>query len=469
MKRWMTLLLCALASVNVLAQPPAAPLLTPEQELWVSHARQERKNGWIFLHVEGGAEERGFQHGYLLAKEIQEGIRIQIAVWEYQSALPWGWMVKESNRLFASRIDPEFRRELEGIAAGMTSAGLPMDLDQLIAYNASAEFLGSWWPTVKDTISPNAPAPRKESCSSFIATGDMTKDGGIVLAHNTWSDYYYAVFNVVLDLKPDSGHTILMQTSAGLIHSGTDFFITDAGLVGSETTIGDFFPFDPEGVPEFVRMRRATQYASSIDEWCDIMKRGNNGGYANSWLIGDTRTNEIARLELGLKFTPLEKKKNGYFSGSNIAENLQLLRFETRTNELNIRNPSVARRVRWGQLMKKYKGMIDASVAQKLLSDHRDSYFNVDNPGSRSICGHWELDNQASGLEEPYLPLGAYDGKVVDSRMASRMSILARWGSSCGMAFRAEAFLESHPQYGWMAGLIKDRPAEPWTRFSSSK
>jgi len=29
------------------------------------------------------------------------------------------------------------------------------------------------------------------------------------------------------------------------------------------------------------------------------MKVQNNGGYANAWLIGDIKTNEIARLELG--------------------------------------------------------------------------------------------------------------------------------------------------------------------------
>ena len=90
-----------------------------------------------------------------------------------------------------------------------------------------------------------------------------------------------------------------MQTSPGWIHSGTDFFITDAGLVGSETTIGGFHGFSEWGIPEFVRMRRATQDAGNIDEWCEIMKKGNNGGYANAWLLGDVNTREIARLGAG--------------------------------------------------------------------------------------------------------------------------------------------------------------------------
>lgn len=44
------------------------------------------------------------------------------------------------------------------------------------------------------------------------------------------------------------------------------------------------------------------------------MSEGNNGGYANSWLVGDRKTGEIARLELGLKNKPLERTKDGYCS-----------------------------------------------------------------------------------------------------------------------------------------------------------
>jgi len=36
----------------------------------------------------------------------------------------------------------------------------------------------------------------------------------------------------------------------------------------------------------------------SIDEYTKIMLDGNNGGYANDWLIGDRKTNEVAQLEL---------------------------------------------------------------------------------------------------------------------------------------------------------------------------
>ena len=147
-------------------------------------------------------------------------------------------------------------------------------------------------------------------------------------------NYVGALPRVVQDIAPAKGHRMLWQTTAGWIHSGTDFFITDAGLVGSETTIGGFKGFDTNGIPEFARMRRATQDAGSLDQWCEIMKVGNNGGYANAWLLGDVNSREIARLELGLKYVGYEKKRDGYFIGSNVAEDRKLLKLETERNDV---------------------------------------------------------------------------------------------------------------------------------------
>src|SRR5438477_12943703 len=202
-------------------------------------------------------------------------------------------------------------------------------------------------------------------------------------------DYGDILPQIIQDILPAKGHRILWQTTAGWIHSGTDFFITDAGLVGSETTIGNFEGFETNGLPEFTRMRRATQDAGSIEQWCEIMKRGNNGGYANAWLLGDVKTHEIARLELGLKNVGYEKKSDGYFVGCNIAEDRKILRLETERSDTDIRTSSVARRVRWNELMKKYSGKIDLESAKDFEADHFDSYRGKLRPGCRSLCGHF--------------------------------------------------------------------------------
>ena len=95
--------------------------------------------------------------------------------------------------------------------------------------------------------------------------------------------------------------------------------------------------------------------------------------------------------------------------------------------------------------------------------------MNTFSPDSRTICGHFELDGQASGTLEPFLPVGAYDGKVIDATMAKNMSFVARWGSPCGIPFYANKFLEEHPQFDWMNGLLKDRPSQPWTTFKTGE
>jgi hypothetical protein len=53
--------------------------------------------------------------------------------------------------------------------------------------------------------------------------------------------------------------------------------------------------------------------------------------------------------------------------------------------------------------------------------------------------------------------------------MAKQMSFAARWGSACGAPFDAVKFLEQHPQFDWMAGIVKSRPSQPWTEFRAGE
>jgi Phospholipase B len=460
------------AVLAVESSTPAQPL-TDLQRAWLATAYRHEKAGWIFLHIEGEPRERGFQHGYLLAKEIAECLRVRRAVWYHNTAMDWTDLLKETARFVTPFIDPENREELLGIVDGLQAAGVAATLDDLVAYNAHFELEWYWWPEVAKKLDGaatvvNAPS---QGCSSFIATGSMTRDHGVVLGHNTMNDYVEAYINVIMDLAPAKGHRILMQTAPGWIHSGTDFFITDAGLVGSETTIGGFHGFTEWGIPEFVRMRRATQDAASIDEWCAIMKQGNNGGYANAWLLGDVDTGEIARLELGLTQVGFERTRDGCFLGSNIAENLKLLRRETNADECDIRASRVARRVRWKQLMAENRGRIDVALAKAFEADHFDPYAKAVRPGGRTLCAHFELETEWGPEPEaiPYAPGGSEDAKVVDTAMAKRMSFAAHWGPACGRAFEARKFLQDHPQFDWLEGLLKDLPSEPWVEFTAGE
>ncbi len=440
-----------------------AQISTVDQEkTWLAKAYRYDENGWIFLHTEGAPFERGFQRGYLTANEICEFLRTLAYTEEFQTGHDLSFFVQASARLFKTNVPAEYVQEMRGMVAGMERAGKKVTYEQMLYMNGFLDILWYWWPQQKKRSAGDHPG-----CSAFIATGDATADGRIVMAHNSWVGYAQGKSaNIIIDIVPERGHRILMQSWGPCIYSATDFFLTGAGLIGTETTIGEFEHFDRRGTPVFVRARQAMQYANSIDEWADILIRKNSGAYANSWLLGDIKTGEIACLELGLKHHGLEKKKNGYFTGSNVTANMKILRLETEGTWDDVRNGCVARRVRWEELMKENYGKIDVFLARRMLADHYDAYLQKEQPGCRTICGHGELDDgHVPGSGSAYRPSGAFDGKVINSHMAQNWQLWAKWGGSCDLGFNAADFLQKHHQYDWLTGYLPDFPAQPWTIF----
>jgi len=238
----------------------------------------------------------------------------------------------------------------------------------------------------------------------------------------------------------------------------------------TETTISQFSGFDPNGIAEFVRARKAMQYASSIDDFARIMKEGNNGGYANTWLVADRKTGEIGSLELGLKNVTLQTTKDGYFVGSNFPINEKLVKEETDFQVKDLSNSANARHVRWDELMAEYKGKIDVTAGERFLSDHYDSFDKKEEPDERSICGHIDLSPRGiSGWEPPYGTAGAIQAKVTDAAMTARMSLMASMGHSCGLHFKAADHLSAHPEFAWEKDILQDLDSHPWTEFQVTK
>jgi hypothetical protein len=240
--------------------------------------------------------------------------------------------------------------------------------------------------------------------------------------------------------------------------------------MGTETTISGFSGYLADESPEFLRLRQAIQYADSLDEFVTLMEQDNNGGYANSWLLGDQKNGEIMRFELGLKYSHVDRTDSGYYLGFNSATDLRIRNLETKDKSyLDVRTPAGARRVRLTQLMTEHKGQLDVAVAQDMLADHYDVFLKQEQPGWRTIDGHTELDPMlyVSGLSgrPAFDPHGAVDGKVMDSEMAATLSLSARWGNSSGMPFIAADYLAAQPQFDYLTGYLKDRPAPPWTLF----
>jgi hypothetical protein len=429
----------------------------------LDHASRRDEAGWIVLHLEGPPATIGFQHGWLAADEIDDALAMFRGYVPKAGKRDWTYFRKTAMELFWPKLDEEERAEIDGIVEGARAHGKEIERADVVAMNGWMEL--AWYQIPQIDARSNA-APG--NCSAFIATGSWTKDGGIVMGHNAWVDYAVGErWNLVLDIVPEKGHRVFMDSFPGFLHSGDDFALNDAGVMVTETTITQFEGFDPNGTPEFARARRAMQYAGSIDEWVRIMSEGNNGAYANSWLVGDRKTGEIARLELGLKLQPLERTNDGCFVGSNFPADERLRAGETKFDATDPNSSPNARRKRWEQLTAEWRGKIDVENGKSFLADHVDVRTHDEHASARTLCGHEDLDAEASPeWDSPaFEPGGACQSKVTDSKLAERLSFWACAGHACGVSFRAKPFLEEHPEFAWQKAFLRDMPAGKWTLF----
>lgn len=450
-------------------------------------------NGWTYISIKGKPYERGLAHGLLLANEIKKGIETMNFSLYDSYGLDNKFFILVSNFFFKQPTQenfPEFYEELQGITDGANKNGAKTTLDEIILWNNYAS-LGYVIPTINNYLeempelnkefghlltgvsSGGHEGGGKDKCSAFMAVGSYTEDGKICCAHNSFDDFLGGqFFNTIIDIAPDKGNRILYQCAPGYISSQTDFFVTSAGFIGTETTIGGFTMYERHD-PITARIRNCMQYAKTLDQYVEMLVKNNSGDYANSWLIGDTNNNEIMRIELGLKFVNVERKKNGYFIGYNGPDDPRIRNLEcSNTGYDDVRRHQGARKVRLEELMEEHKGKINIQIAQEIIADHYDVYLNKINPCSRTNCSHYELDDRAFMSQAdrplPYQPRGAVDGTVCDTTLAKKMSFSARWGSSCGIAFDKNKFFDKHIQWKRFRDWIVDRPSQPWTIFKSN-
>lgn len=381
--------------------------------------------GWIYLHIEGKPYERGYQHGHLMAKEIVQYMKRCAADLDSRGKnQSWTLARTSANALFLRGFDQEILEEMKGIADGASDAGAKwegrrIDLIDMVTANTTVE-LGElrsalpMTPTGLEGLHLESPVyfDKKrdvtivERCSAFAATGKATPDGRMVIGHITmWPLTLAEQTNVMLDIKPTTGHRLLMQSYPGGIESGTDWYQNDAGVILTETTIRQS-PFNIEGTPVAYRARKAIQYGDNIDKVVEYLGTKNNGLYTNEWLIADAKNNEIAMYELGTYKTRLYRStKNdwyggteGFYWGDNNAKDLAVrLEYQPDPQGEPVHVPYVpaSRDLKWQQMYREYKGKID------------------------------EQFGFLAFRTAPLVSSTAMDAKVASAEMASRMMV---WG-----------------------------------------
>ena len=259
-------------------------MVTQEQQSIIDHAQLQKINGWQHIKVKGTPYECGFQEGYLLADEYQDALRVYKFMTLETFGMTYEWFAEQALKLHCDKIPTRWLEELRGMAEGLTAAGIPTTTDDMIAWNDWMEITGYWWPQNAGKIMsrPLMKTHRKEHCSAIVATGSATVDGKPYLGHESFDEFWSGqYFNICKRVEPDDGYAFIMQASAPcMLSSMTDFYVTAAGLNITETTLAGFDRYDDAGMPEWVRIRDAVQYAATIDEFVERLNKGNNGGYA---------------------------------------------------------------------------------------------------------------------------------------------------------------------------------------------
>ncbi|MBP1611638.1 MAG: hypothetical protein H6Q01_301 [Acidobacteria bacterium] len=397
-----------------------------ERVRWEGPAYRYDDRGWIVVHVEGAPYARGRQFGALVADEIAAYVtKLSIQRDAKDPAAGWTTLRTLADALMLRRFEPEFLEEMKGIADGAAKAGAEIhgrkpdlldivtinafiDLDQMedalpVTPNATS---GRTFLTPEDEL--NVP-DRTHKCSSLSATGPATADGRVVFFQLfMWAGYTGVHFNVILDVVPEKGHRFVMQTFPGGIHSGTDFYINDAGiLIGETTTLQT--PFNQDGTPQSNRVRQAIQYAGTIDELVAIMTEKNNGMYTNDWTLADVDANESAVLLLGTERWKLWRSTDqpapfgtpGYLWANNNARDAAVRR-EVATQPENAPFDSTFtpwnRDVAFWRFYGEHRGKIDVESAIGLMA--------------------------SSPINLPH----ACDGKVTDAAMAEQLVFMAHQG-----------------------------------------
>lgn len=405
-----------------------AALVAPETVRWRGEGFRYEDRGWIVLHVEGEPYARGFQHGSLLADEMVAYIS-KLAIQENgkEPAAGWASLRSRADMLFLRGFDAEQLEEMKGIADGAARAGArfdgrALDLLDVVTLNSivDLDYAASGIKVTPHALSGRsflsaaeemAIPDSRHKCSAIAATGPATADGGVVFGQLfMWGGYTGVHFNVLCDLQPVKGQRLVYQTFPGGIHSGTDFYLNDAGIVFGETTVAQT-PFEISGTPQASRARRAAQYARSIDDVVRILSERNNGLYTNDWPIADLGTGETAVFLLGTKRSKLWRSSDtpapfgtpGFLWANNNARDdgvRQEVAVQPDDAPFDTVFGATNRDIAFREFYRRFKGRIDAENTLELLA--------------------------SSPVNRPH----ACDGKLTTTEMGRRLVFLAHHGKT---------------------------------------
>jgi hypothetical protein len=401
---------------------------------WAGKGFRYDDGGWICLHIEGEPYERGRQYGELVATELAAFVdKLANLQDKADPAKGWNSMRGITDAVMLRKYETEFLEEMKGIADGAAKAGAKfrgreIDLLDIVAINSAID-ISEMDKAASVTATPlsgrtflkaedeAANAGQGDRCSSFIATKSASSDGRIVMGQIfMWPPGYSGVqWDVMVDVQPTKGHRFVMQTFPGGISSGTDWYVNDAGIIIGETTVAQT-PFDADGTPEANRVRKAAQYATSIDEVAGILTEKNNGLYTNDWTIADIKTDEGAVFLLGTHKTKMWRTGSQGHAADTPGNLKDFLWADNNNRDLEVRKELVPNHD-------------NHPVDLAFNTWNRDiafwDFYKEYGQGKFDLAAGVKM-NASSPINRPH----ACDGKLTTSEMAEKLMFVAHYGKT---------------------------------------
>jgi len=365
--------------------------------------------GWVYIHIEGKPYERGYQYGYLASTEIDdiihrwinlefENVRI-LKIFKFRNLEKlWDFFKFKAKNCFLKYIPAENIEELKGLTEGLKAKDVKIfnkivEFDDILAFQfiQDIEYSNFRYPLkkfqpfrriflkLKQITTKGDNNSNSGHCTAFIATGDATSNGEIVVAHSSiFSNYIAERCNIILDVQPSNGNRFLMTCPPGSLWSQEDWYQNEKGIILTETELFPQGIWKKRGIPKGVRSRAAIQYSDSIDDVIEYLTEGNNGLIPNEWLIGDTKTGEIASIQLALINKPIKRTFNGYYWSCSLPHDINVYSelwgmpkflFKIISKRLpQILITDIAEK--FIELGEQYYGKIDTNIAKKIMSTY---------------------------------------------------------------------------------------------------
>jgi tetratricopeptide (TPR) repeat protein len=271
----------------------------------------------------------------------------------------------------------EYLEEIRGIADG---AGL--DFEEVFIANFLSDLTMAMTPGVINKKAAELGVGAE--CSCFVAAGDSTAGGTLIVGRNT--DYSgqgrWIPYQTIFFYRPKDGLAYANVGSAGLIKANSA--VNEAGIFVS----GHFMAFegaDPAGVSFTVLENEIMRKAHTLDEAVALLEAARRGG-AFGLVIADGARREAAVVESTPDRLGVRRMENGAIVLTNYAttEELNPVDLLIRYNIL-LRNV-MGRYERLSRLIELHRGEITPAIAATFMSDHGDVITGAERGTGITVC-----------------------------------------------------------------------------------